>query len=148
MILSTAFFWLSTMKFFLLRLDRFIQLMYTSSVIISLEFVFSNLRLTVSEGLLPLSDQESPNLFAFRVLPLNFVTLRVTYVTANNGFPRSIMTHRLTDGDVIVVEVFREQLLGQGLLGVLDISLRDEVVVGLITCGGVLFVRVTQLLKR
>ena len=40
----------------------------------------------------------------------------------------------LTDGDVIVVEVFREPLLGQRLLGVLDISLRDEVVIGLITC--------------
>ena len=48
---------------------------------------------------------------------------------------------RLTDGDVIVVEVFKEPLLGQGLLGVLDISLRDEVVVGLITCGGVAWPR-------
>ena len=46
---------------------------------------------------------------------------------------------RLTDGDVIVVEVFREPLLAQRLLGVLDISLRDEVVVGLIPCGEVLF---------
>ena len=70
----------------LLRLDRFIQFLYTSSVIISLEFVFLDLRLTVSEDLLPLSIQESPNLFTFRVLPLNFVTLRVTCVTANNGF--------------------------------------------------------------
>ena len=41
----------------------------------------------------------------------------------------------LTDGDVIVVEVFREPLLAQGLVGVLDISLCDEVVVGLITSG-------------
>ena len=81
------------MKFFFLRLDRFIQFLNTSSVIISLEFVLSNLRLTVSEDLLPLSVQESPNLFAFRVLSLNFLTLLVTYVTANNGFPRSIMTH-------------------------------------------------------
>ena len=81
------------MKFFLLRLDRVIQFLYTSSVIISLEFVFSNLCLTVSEDLLPLSVQESPNLFAFRVLSLNFVTLRVTCVTANNGFPRSVMTY-------------------------------------------------------
>ena len=45
---------------------------------------------------------------------------------------------RLTDGDVIVVEVFRAPLLGHGLLGELDISLCDEVVAGLITCGGVL----------
>ena len=44
---------------------------------------------------------------------------------------------RLTDGDVIVVEVIRELLLAKGLLGVFDISLRNEVVVGLITCGGV-----------
>ena len=82
------------------------------------------------------------------------------FVTANNGFPRSIMTHsrqtgrqaffrvigsssarieeRPTDGDVFEVEVFREPLLAKGLLGVLGTSLRDEVVVGLITCGGVL----------
>ena len=81
------------MKFFLLRLDRFIQFLYASSVIISLEFVFSNLRLRVSEDLLPLSVQESPNLFAFTVLSLNFVTLLVTFVTVDNGLPHSIMTH-------------------------------------------------------
>ena len=56
------------------------------------EFVFSNLRLTVSEDLLLLSIQESPHLFRFQSLSLNFLTLLVTYVTANNGFPRSIMT--------------------------------------------------------
>ena len=83
MILSTSFFCMSTMKFFLLRLDRFTQFLFSSPVIISLEFVFSNLRLTVSEDLLPLSVHESPNLFAFRVLSLNFVNLRVTCVTAN-----------------------------------------------------------------
>ena len=77
------------MNFFLLRLDRFIQFLYTSSVITSLEFVFSNLCLTVSEDLLLLSVQQSPNLFAFRVLSLNFVILLV----ANNGFPRSIFDY-------------------------------------------------------
>ena len=51
---------------------------------------------------------------------------------------------RLTDGDIVVVEVFTEPLLGHGLLGELDISLCDEVVVGLITCGGVLIVRGTS----
>ena len=136
---------------------------------ISLEFVLSNLRLTVSEDLLPLSVQESPNLFVFRVLSLNFSTLRVTYVTANDGFPRSIVTHwrrrqtrrqafsfrvigsssarieeRLTDGDVIIVEVFREPLLDQGLLGELDISLCNEVVVGLITDGRLVLDRERQ----
>ena len=40
------------MKFFLLRLDRFTQFLYTSSVIISLELVVSDLRSTVSEDLL------------------------------------------------------------------------------------------------
>ena len=64
----------------------FLQFLCTSSVIIGLEFVLSNLRLTVSEDLLPLSVQDSPNLFAFRVLSLNFLTLLVTCVTANNGF--------------------------------------------------------------
>ena len=56
------------------------------------------------------------------------------------GSSSARIKERLTDGVVIVVEVFREPLLGEGLLGVLDISLRDEVVVELITCGGVLFV--------
>ena len=36
------------------------------------------------------------------------------------------MKERLTDGDVIVVEVFREPLLGHGLLVVFDVSLCDE----------------------
>ena len=45
------------------------------------------------------------------------------------------MKERLADGDVIVVKVIGGPLLARGLLGVFDISLRDEVVVGLITCG-------------
>ena len=53
---------------------------------------------------------------------------------------------RLADGDVIVVEVSREPLLAQGLLGVFDIRLCDEVVVGLITCGGFVVVQGTWLL--
>ena len=48
------------------------------------------------------------------------------------------MKERLTDGDVIAVEVIRELLLAQGLLGVFDMSLCSEVVVGLINCGGVI----------
>ena len=78
-----------------------LQFLYTSSVIISLEFVFSNLRLTVSEDLLPLSVQESPNRFFFRVLSLNFVTFHntlpfsiMTFVIVHNGLPRSILRHR------------------------------------------------------
>ena len=63
------------------------------------------------------------------------------------GSSSARIEERLTDGDVIVVEVFREPLLGHGLLGELDISLCDEVVVGLITCGGVLLVPGTQLLS-
>ena len=55
------------------------------------------------------------------------------------GSSSARIKERLTDGDVIVVEIFREPLLGQRLLGVLDICLRAEVVVGLIPCGGVLF---------
>ena len=53
------------------------------------------------------------------------------------GSSSARIKERLADGDVIVVEVFREPLLAQGLLGVLDTSLCNEVVVGLITCGGV-----------
>ena len=152
--------WMSTINFFFFRLDRFTQLLNTSSLVIGLELVFSNLSLTVSENLLSLSLQESPNLFIFRVVSLSFLGARDKW--ANNGFPRSIMTdwrrqtgrqafffrvigsssarvkERLTDGDVIVVEVIREPLLAKGLLGVFDISLCNEVVVGLITCGGVI----------
>ena len=46
-----------------------------------------------------------------------------------------------------VVEVFREPLLGHGLLGELDISLCNEVVVGLITCGGLLLGQGAKLLS-
>ena len=55
---------------------------------------------------------------------------------------------RLTDYGVVVVQVFGEPLLGHGLLIELDISLCEEVVVGLITCGGVLVVLETGLLGR
>ena len=47
------------MKFFSLRLDRFAQFLKTSSVIVSLEFVSPDFRLTVGEDLLPLSVQKS-----------------------------------------------------------------------------------------
>ena len=73
MILSASFVCLSTMNFFFLPLDRFIQFLFSSSVIISLEFVLSNLRLAVSEDLLPLSVQKSPNLFMFRVFVSEFL---------------------------------------------------------------------------
>ena len=43
---------------------------------------------------------------------------------------------RLTDYGVVEVQVFGEPLLGHGLLIELDVSLCEEVVVGLITCGG------------
>ena len=81
---------MSTINFFFLRLDRFIQLLNTSSVVIGLEFVFSNLCLKVSENLLSLSLQESPNLFTFRVVSLSFLGAR--HKSANNKFHRSIMT--------------------------------------------------------
>ena len=49
--------------------------------------MLSNLRFSVSEDLLVLSVQESPNQFAFRVLSLNFWASLVTHVAANNSFP-------------------------------------------------------------
>ena len=63
------------------------------------------------------------------------------------GLSSARVKERLADGDVVVVQVFKEPLLARGHLGVLGISLRDEVVVGLITCGGVLFGQVAQLLS-
>ena len=67
LISSLKFFCLSAMKFFLLRVKSFTYFLYTSSVIISLEFVFLNLRLTVGEDLLFLSVQKSSNLCVFSV---------------------------------------------------------------------------------
>ena len=52
------------------------------------------------------------------------------------GSSSARVQERLAEGDVIVVEVIGGPLLAGGFLGVVDISLRDEVVVGLITCGG------------
>ena len=75
---------------FLLFVTRSFHFENTCSVVIDLEFVFSNLRLTVSENLLPLSVQESPNLFILRFVSLSFLGAR--HKSANNGFPRSIMT--------------------------------------------------------
>ena len=60
------------------------------------------------------------------------------------GSSSARIEERLTDGNVIVVEVFREPLLGHGLLVELDRRLRDEVVVGRISCGVVLFVQGTS----
>ena len=45
------------------------------------------------------------------------------------GSSSARIKERLTDGDVIVVEVIKEPLLGQGLQGVFDISLGGEVLV-------------------
>ena len=56
---------MSTINFSSLRLDRFTQLLNTSSVLIGLEFVFSNLCLTISENLLFLSFQKNPDLLNF-----------------------------------------------------------------------------------
>ena len=150
-ILSTSFVSLmSTTNFFFLRLDRFIQLLNTSSVVIGLEFIFSNLCLTVSENLLSFSFQQSPNL-TFRGVSLSFLDARNLWTKwANNGSHLSIMTdwrrqtgrqafffrvigsssarvkERLSNGDVIVVGVIGGPLLARGLLGVFDISLCDE----------------------
>ena len=131
MILSTSFVSLmSTINFSSLRLDNFIQLLDTSSVVLGLEFVFSIFCMLVSENVLSLSLQESPNLFTFRVASQSFLGARNFWTKwANNGSHRSIMTdwrrqtgrqafffrviglssarvkERLADGDVIVVEV-------------------------------------------
>ena len=52
---------MSTINFSFLRLDHFIQLLDTSSVIIGLELVFSDLCLTVSDNLLSLVLQNNPD---------------------------------------------------------------------------------------
>ena len=142
MILSKSFFCLSTTNFFFLRLDHFVQLLNTSSVIIGLEFVFSNLCLTISKNLLSLSFQKNPNLFTSGAVSRFLDTRNLWVKWANNGSPpRSIMTdwrrqtgrqafflrvigsssarieEHLADGDVIVVGVIGGPLLAGGFPG-------------------------------
>ena len=62
------------------------------------------------------------------------------------GSSSARIEERLTDGVVIVVEVFREPLLGHGLLGELDISLRDVVVVMFVICERVVLGKGTKVL--
>ena len=87
LISSLKFFCLSEMKF-LLRFNSFTWFLYTSSVIISLEFVFLNFRLTVGEDLLPLSVQKSPTLLVINVL-LQTSFHNMSPCSLNNGSPRS-----------------------------------------------------------
>ena len=56
---------MSTINFSSLRLDRFIQFLTASSVIIGLELVFLNLCLAISENLLFVSFQKNPDLLIF-----------------------------------------------------------------------------------
>ena len=162
LISSLKFFCLSAMKFFLLRFNNFTQFLYTSSVIISREFVFLNLRLTFGEDLVFLSVQKSSNLCVSNVQLLT-ICHNGSPCSLHNGSPRSfghgrrrltdrqafslgvidmysvcVMKHILECG-VIVLHVLEEPLLkelrvGQGLCVGLDISLHEVVVLGLITC--------------
>ena len=113
-----------------------------------------DLRLTVGEDLLPMSVQKSPNLCVFSVW---FLT------SFHNGLPRSIghgrrrLTNRqafslgvidlfsvcveehLTDCGTVAIHILEEPLLGEplpgrGLCEGLNISLREEVVLGLMAC--------------
>ena len=159
------------MKFFLLRFNKITQFSYTSSVIISLEFVF------------PWSPPDSRRGFAPSVGPKESSSLRVQCFSwpvsttglhrsvvafclrFNNGLLRAIghgrrrLTNRqafslgvidlfsecieehLTDSGIVVIHILEEPLLGEpllrhGLCEGLDVSLPEEVVLGLITCVG------------
>ena len=61
-------------------------------------------------------------------------TGRQTFVLRVIGSSTARIRERLADGDVIVVEVIRGLVLDRGFLDVWFRSLRDVVVVGLITC--------------
>ena len=56
---------MSTTNFSSLRLDNFIQLLDTSTVINGLELGFSNLCAIISESLLSLSFQKNPDVLTF-----------------------------------------------------------------------------------
>ena len=76
------------------------------SVVPGLEFVFLNLCLTVSENLLSLSLQESPNLFILRIVSLSLLSARhkpAAFFFRMIGSSSARIKERLADGDVIVV---------------------------------------------
>ena len=60
----------------------------------------------------------------------------------------SVCVEHLTDCGVVVVHVLGEPLLGHGPLIELGVSLCEEVVVGLKTCGGEVLVNGPHLLQR
>ena len=64
------------------------------------------------------------------------------------GSSSACVREHLADGDVIVVGVIGGPLLAGGFLGVFDISLRDEVVVGLITSGKLVLGQGAKVLSR
>ena len=64
---------MSTINLTSLRLDNFIQLWGTSSIIIGLELVFLNLCSTISENLIFLSFQKNPDLLIFWVATWDFL---------------------------------------------------------------------------
>ena len=152
----------------LLRFNNLTQFLNTSSVIIRLEFVFLNLRLTFGEDLLFLSVQKSSNLCVFSVQLLTTCHNRCP-CSFHNGSLRSfghgrrrltdrqafslgvvdmysvcVMKHLLERG-VIVIHILEEPLLRELWLGQgLDICLHEVVVLGPITCAEVRLVRRTQ----
>ena len=133
------------------------EFFYTSSVIISLEFVFSNLRLAVSEDFALFAGPKES--LSVRDLPQRYAPFHRDFChCSQRGLPRSILRHwrrrhtrrqafsfgvidlssecvkeHLTDCGVVVIHVFGEPLLGEPLLGhglliELDVSLCEEVV--------------------
>ena len=74
MMLPTSFVTLmSSTNFFFLQLDRFIQLLNTFSVVLFLEFVFSNLCMTISENpALFVAPRESLSVRLSELMSLSF----------------------------------------------------------------------------
>ena len=157
LISSLKFLCLSAMKFFLLRFNNFTYFLYTSSVIISLEFVFLNFRLTFGEKLLFLSVQQSSNLCVSNVQLLTtchnksslFSRQRVSPFVRTRTTTTDRQTSLLAGSDrhvlgvryeafprvlwVIVIHILEEPLLGelwlgQGLCEGLDITIRFQCV--------------------
>ena len=91
----------STINFSSMRLDNFIQLLDTSSVIIGLEFVFLNLCLTISENLLSLSFQKNPD-FSSSESRLGFsLMLEPSELSSCTGLP-DLATNFLQESDKLV----------------------------------------------
>ena len=128
---------MSAEKFFLLRLDRFIPI-FVYFCATQPEIRVLTLRLTISADLLPLSVRKNSDLFALRVLVSEFRDLSLDLCHGKQRVAPfcQAFSFRVIDSSSVRT---KERLTDKS---VMKWSLGSQ------PCGGVPFVRVTQLSKK